>query len=104
MAAPTVGKGSEANSPRKGGGIRRRAESYCSVYTSEKKIEQNQRQIWMKIEQNQRQIWMKRKQNQRQISMKIEQNQRQISTKTDQNQRQIIAERDQHKIQKWTEN
>ena len=34
-----------------------------TVYTSEKKIEQNQRQIWMTIEQNQRQIWMKRNQH-----------------------------------------
>ena len=34
MAAPTVGKGSEANPPRKGGGIRRRAESYC-IYIRE---------------------------------------------------------------------
>ena len=101
MAAPTVGKGSEANPPRKGGGIRRRAESYCSVYTSEKKIEQNQRQIWMKIEQNQRQIWMKRKQNQRQIWMKIENNQRQIRMKTEQKETSIRDKNGQKTMRVW---
>ena len=39
MAAPTVGKGSEANPPRKGGGIRRRAESYCIYIREENRAE-----------------------------------------------------------------
>ena len=55
-----------------------------TVYTSEKKMEQNQRQIWMKRKQNQRQIWMKIENNQRQIRMKTEQKETSIRDKNGQ--------------------